>query len=48
MVDRGAKHLLLSSRSGATGGDVAEFLDEIRAMGVEVKNTSPQHNGQQP
>ncbi|KAF2281085.1 polyketide synthase [Westerdykella ornata] len=36
MADRGAKHLVLLSRSGNTSGEVKTLIDDLAPLGVEV------------
>ena len=36
MVDRGARNLILLSRSGARSEDTKAFMDEVKAMDVDV------------
>jgi acyl transferase domain-containing protein/NADPH:quinone reductase-like Zn-dependent oxidoreductase/NAD(P)-dependent dehydrogenase (short-subunit alcohol dehydrogenase family)/acyl carrier protein len=36
MINQGAKHLVLISRSGSATGKVAELIDEAKAAGVEI------------
>ncbi len=36
LVDCGARHLVLTSRSGASSPEAAEFVEDLQAQGVEV------------